>query len=720
MPKQKLKQVNAFEKGLLTEVNPIVHVPGASKSEANYELNRDGTRDRRYGIAHDVSSVFGDTEDVPYFNGPWTYVWENPGGVNNTYFICVVWKTTLKIYDDEYTLKHTFTATNTITSISTVSGKLVVASGDVDVISYTSSGSVFTDTNVTLTVRDVWGVENASDDLEEDPSYRPAAMTDTHRYNLQNQSWGIERKKDGGTILDPIDAYGTDLSVFPSNSEQVWVGMAYRAVSGGDPPFEQFYTNLYKESFGIKTKAPKGYFIIDLLDRGASREAAVAANLTKYSTLTSYTPSFPDDQSEGGPTVVGSMAGRIFYTGFTGQTINGDERSPFLGDMVFFSRLIKNLKDFGKCYQEGDPTSREESDVVDTDGGYIKINGMAEPLAISNIGDHLIVLAKNGIWTVSSDEGGFRASNYKVSKLSSDGIIGRHSLVNTGQGLMYAGVGGFFAIAYNQYKELVVNNVSSNSIGKLYNTLNAGGGIYAGVDARSNIKGTFDRNLNKVRWVAQNGAYTYEIVLDVGLSAFTINRTHLTICSVIGLPISVSSDGFSRNITRSSVVLLTIYLEDEVNYLAFSRYSNTSFVDDLGDTTEDANAFLITGDNVVSDVSVKKQIPYLTVVMRSTETGFDSEGVLLNTSSCLVSSRWDWAYDERSNKISPAYQMYRPGRIYFPSSLPSTEVNPHETLTTRNKIRGIGKSFAIMFETEAGKDCRLVGWSNSITGNANE
>src|SRR6056297_3235158 len=57
---------------------------------------------------------------------------------------------------------------------------------------------------------------------------------------------------------------------------------------------------------------------------------------------------------------VAVYAGRVWYSG-------SDNKS--MSDKIYFSRTVRNFKDFGQLYQEADPTSEEISDLVDTDGG---------------------------------------------------------------------------------------------------------------------------------------------------------------------------------------------------------------------------------------------------------------------------------------------------------------------------------------------------------------
>src|SRR5699024_10563732 len=153
----------------------------------------------------------------------------------------------------------------------------------------------------------------------------------------------------------------------------------------------------------------RGYYIIDALRRGQSRVDQMARNEAKYpkinkiiGTNTKIFNSFnlPSDYTEGGPSVTAEFAGRIFYSGFKGIVRGGDGRSPNYTNYVFFSTLVKNRNDLGKCYQDGDPTSRDSADVVDTDGGFLRISEAKGIQSLANIGTSLIVIAENGVWAI--------------------------------------------------------------------------------------------------------------------------------------------------------------------------------------------------------------------------------------------------------------------------------------------------------------------------------
>ena len=97
------------------------------------------------------------------------------------------------------------------TSLASVDGRLVCAGGTIAIVSYSSTGG-FSQEEVRIVTRDLWGVEESTT-AETDPYYRPATLDDEHHYNLQNQSWGVPRKTDGGTMIDPTDHYFIDLEI---------------------------------------------------------------------------------------------------------------------------------------------------------------------------------------------------------------------------------------------------------------------------------------------------------------------------------------------------------------------------------------------------------------------------------------------------------------------------------------------------------------------------
>ena len=119
-------------------------------------------------------------------------------------------------------------------------------------------------------------------------------------------------------------------------------------------------------------------------------------NHTTYPELDFTLGTLPQDETPGGATVVGEFAGRVWYGGFSGDVINGDAKSPKLSSYVAFSQLVNNPTMITLCYQAGDPTSDVEPDIIDTDGGFIRLNNAYGIKSFTNLGTSFFVGAANG------------------------------------------------------------------------------------------------------------------------------------------------------------------------------------------------------------------------------------------------------------------------------------------------------------------------------------
>lgn len=582
-------------------------------------------------------------------------------------------------------------------------------------------------------------------DPEYDGSFRPNTLgSDTttasrQYYNLQNQSWGIPRKDEDGVLSDPVKLYQQDLGKFPSNEEVVWTGLQFQPVTATEDPYERMFTNLYDDSLGSGLKAAKGYFIIDLLRRGVSRAEAFAANQSKYPQLNLYASlNTVADYTTGGPKIITSFAGRIFFAGFNGAVVDGDIRSPSLNNSVAFSQLVKNKKDIIKCYQEGDPTSRDGSDLVDTDGGIIKVDGAEDIKAMLSLGASLAIFAANGVWVLSGgSDYGFTATNYKLDKITSYGCASQTSVVETGGKAYYWSNDGIFVLAKNQFGDYEVSSLTETTIQTFYQLIPA--------YSKENVVGVYDGTSKKIRWVYHEGvrfsstSEQRELIFDVVTGAFTKNRVFNSTTNdkevyalfysnrlftgsgqqevVVGSDDvytgvdQVVTDAASEAVANQSTRYLVLSKVGSVYSYSFALYNNTLFKDW---NEVDAVGYMLTGGATTGDSSIKKQVPYLTVHLYKTEE-IDAGGELLNESSCLFRVQWNWSLSELSNKWSRQQQAYKLNPRYFSDS---NIDNGFSIVTTRNKVRGIGRAFAVRFDTEAGKDCQLVGWNMAVNGNA--
>lgn len=748
MPKQGQRaEVNTFIQGLITEASPLNFPPNASKKEENFELFRDGTRKRRYGMDYEAGYVFRQTNTygtintvVPGFN---TYVWEAVGGKTGRDFLVVQIGAVLYFYNLAVTplstgyiglfdlgasgssggigwslggkreVRYSFTA---------VSGQLVIASNTASIFvvkfdpNYTTPETAFNTSQVGIRVRDIWGVSTASALADSNPYYRPTSFDILHTYNLQNQSWSAARQGGAGSFVDPATAFFTTYNVYPANSEVVWTGLQFQPVVGTNPPFERLYFNLYAESFGSAAPAAKGHFVIDLLDRGQSRKAAYQDN---YSYNNSYAPDpalmsvTKVDRTPDGASVTVKYAGRVFYAGFSGDVIEGDARGPTLNNYIFFTQLIKSGEEIGKCYSAGDPVSRDGSDIVDTDGGFVKIAEATTIYAMEVIGNDLIVLADNGVWAVSGGgDYGFTATNYKVAQLSSFGCLSPNSVILQGDAVLYWSQSGIFSVSRDKYNQLIATNITKATIQDLYDAIP--------LASKKLVTGTYDDTLKKARWVYKTGSLftntsaTYELILDFDINNFCLN----TIKNVPACSVEVIKPIYYK--ARIFYLAITNALVGNTYNFTFSEYRDTTFVDwkSVNGVGVDAKAFMLTGAQIAGDSAVYKQTPYLVMHFMKTEKITDTNGVPLNQSSCKFRTYWDWATNDNSNKVSELQEAYRYRMPYFANLPDQTYDNGFEMVTTKNKVRGRGRAFALYLETSPLKDCHVTGWNLTINGNA--
>lgn len=747
-------EVNLFNAGINTEASPLNFPPTATKDEENFELNKNGVRERRLGVDYESNySLFdlGLTVEAYSSKSTNTFKWNGAGGSTSNAFIVVQVGRDLHIFDAQVdsisgegflgTVVVSDFPDNVKYSFASVDGILNVVSGEEEVfqVIYDETLGTFSTEYGRIKVRDLWGVEVTSEDYEIDSMYRGVVEVPNHTYNLRNQSWALPRFR-GGAVKDPIERYFTSLGKFPSNSESVWGGLTFVA---GEPPRETFIPSLMRERLGADISSAKGYFVIDLLRRGNSRLTEYGKNQDNNTELFYDVTTLPEDVTLGGPTIISEFAGRVWFAGFNGKVSNGDNRSPNLSSFVCFSQLVNSKADILKCYQAGDPTSRETSDIIDTDGGFIRISGANKIVSLAPIGKELLVLADNGVWSItgSSDEG-FTATKYSVTRVTTYGCISPYSVVSAGESVFYWSDDGIYVLQRDQFGILVANSLTQNTIQALYEDID--------ISEKVKVVSTFDPFERKIRWlynvdeIIGNNNFVHELILNTVTGAFTKNKVYNLATNTPEIIGFILTDPFKRGEVVSPVVVngvqvqaatvdvtvmqqvrttgtvstkyLTVVLDTTVK-ITFSQYKDASFRDwkTKDGVGVDAYAFILTGEVTAGDSGVHKQTPVLVMHMFRTEFTA-TNGVPDNQSGCLVRTQWDWASSSTSGKWSPLQQVYRYRRPFF---ITGTDYdNGFETVVTRNKLRGRGRAFSLYIETEPNKDCRIIGWNLSLNGNA--
>lgn len=587
-------------------------------------------------------------------------------------------------------------------------------------------------------------------------SLRPVVLTTRHLYNLRNQTWAIPRATFDGddTPTDPISQFHAAASVFPSNADDTSAYIYPKTDSENSKYIERFNPKDMISNSDGNGYAAMGYFIIDALDRGQSRIDAATQLRQQYPMLNYAVTELPKDVTPGGPTIIAQFAGRIFYSGFPGETVDGDTSSPKMSSYVLFSQLVTDVTSISACYQSNNPTSKDQSDLLDTDGGFIRVEGAFNIVGLVSIGSALAVFAENGVWTIAGgDRNGFTATNYKVTKITNSGCSSQGSIVTVEDSVMYWSSDGIYNLHTNQFGDYVSENIIQKTNQTYYNNIGR-------VEASSS-EGVYDSYEKKVKWLHNNrldgSGKVVELNLDVNIGAYykytisNMNDTYrypLVVKGILTDPFIFSS-GFDNVVvgvdsvlaSTNQVIVRNTSIQDsvkEVKYLvilgdtptikfSFGSYKDVTHYDwvSTDGVGKDAKSFLLTGVLSGGDFQRNKQIMSLTVHFTKTEDGFVDDGTgsgdltLKNQSSCLLQTQWDWTNSANSNKWGRKVQAYRIRRPYFPSSINDGFDNGYYVTETKNRIRGAGKVMSILFESEPGKHLEILGWSMTIAVNGN-
>jgi len=752
-------EINTFVRGLITEASPLTYPENASLSEVNFVLNRDGSRQRRLGMDYEDSYTLQDT-GVDLLANPDTAisskVWENANQDGSLDIGVVQVGADLYFYDinKETVSEGILNGGNPINtggsskveiSATSIQGKLVVAHGlaVAKLYVYHSDSDTITASLISLSVRDQFGIqENIDTDYR--PTYSPGTSSfGVHRYNLYNQGWPLTADHiydfDGiyHSTGDPVTSTKSQLGVLPSNSDIYW---SYtNDTSEVAELIGMFSPWMMNRGFYSSGQAPRGRVVLDLFNRGQSRQAAYPAG-------SSY---IPQDETQGAITSVESYAGRIFYTVREDEITNGDKNSPKIGSMVFYSQVATSESDLGSCYSKLDPTDETLNEVIATDGGFVSIPEAGSILKLATLGNSLFVIADNGVWELHGGESVFSATNQNINKVTEVGAMSQSSVLASEEVLSYWADSGIQVITKDEVSlRGKSNNITYTTIQSHYEAIP--------VDSRKRTSATYDPVSRQVKWLygtdlGNKFFADKELIFDLSLKAFyTSEVSSLTgdspwLAGYIPLTSTIYNTsaqnivvGSDEVVAGGGDVVASLRTIDEATkgstkYIAltknsgdsnwsftFAHYKDSGFKDWFSKDSVgvDAPASMITGFLTAGVGSKDKKTPYLVTHCKLTEEGFTEDGLgnlsPIHPSSCKVQAQWEWTDSDAAGRWGPKFQAYRLPRYY--GSIGSSDPFDYgfTVVTTKNKLRGRGRSLSLLFETEEGKDLHLYGWGHTL------
>ena len=747
-----------FSKGLHTESSAFKFPKDAFRDVDNIVLEDTGVSRRRYGMDYESGYTVTSTglSEIEMRQAELTtFLWDR---VNNDASITLgliqikskLFVTNLNEASPSSAVLYTLDMNATMggfngetpLSYAALDGHLIVTAKSLpNTYRLNWTGSALTVAVLPINIRDRFGVyENV------DVRDRPTTLTDTHKYNLYNRGW---------TQVE-IDAVFTAKAVYPSLADVPY--SIYTTAGALDA------TLLPVKDTLPNSEAPQGTYIIDARDRGGSRDT-----LANPITL-------PADVDSNNFSVVAPYAGRLFYAGLDSATTGSDIKSPNLTAMVLFSKLVSNTEDLSQCYQDADPTDENDSELVATDGGYLKLAGAGSIIAMKELQGRLLVFSTNGVWEIYGGEGEFAADSYVTKQITDVAALGSASILYSEEGLIYLAESGVTLLSTDpQSGRVSASNIIKSTIQSFYRSIPT----YSKVSA----VGYYDKYEGKARWLlgdydryvlTTNSKHRYnkELVLNTKTGAWTKHTLSSEVLhpSVAGflptLPttsiddtrpvvagldpddliepidnlnvIASVTDEFAVTTTYNVVATATIASHTQIahKYITLvpngsnfdwtiSLYNSTDFVD--WDTPisggVDYISFIESGDITFDDVFRDKSVPHIYAHFNRTENGFTDLGngavAYKEASSCILQTRWAFSTSSNTGKYGKEQEIYRLGRLYVPSDSNDTADAGYEIISTKTKIRGKGKAVRFMFKSSTGKDFQLVAWGIPVEAGAN-
>lgn len=420
------------------------------------------------------------------------------------------------------------------------------------------------------------------------------------------------------------------------------------------------------------------------------------------------------EQSTDRITDVAYMAGKFFY---------------LVNDTVLFSQTVTDEnKGYDLCYQSADPTSEEISDIVPTDGGYVKFQTMGDGLALKTFNRGVLVFGRDVVYgLISPLDGRFTATEYDQVELSKAGLIGPQSVVSVANSVYYWSPLGIFRVGVNQQtgSTMVAENISQLTIQSFYNNIPR--------FAKENCRAAFDYCNNRIYWFYPlngsdmsnlNGVLMY----DLNYNAFIpmqiseggkVTAVFETLNSYEVSPTIYVRAGGKRVIAGGQYVTVT---EEDTTYNRYVAISHCVLTDQgisFGDFNSreyidwDANGYdsymvsrpmttegLSRYGKEVGGTYENKQVPILQTLFKRTEEGrLLTPKKYIAQSGAYIRMRWGWSLNATSNRWDMVQNAYRPQKDFMND----------EYVESRIHVRGRGKAYQVEIRNDENKDFRLAG-----------
>lgn len=400
-----------------------------------------------------------------------------------------------------------------------------------------------------------------------------------------------------------------------------------------------------------------------------------------YLDLYQYSPSSPQ------PRAVSFFSSRVFYAGILDAKI---------GSNIYFSQLIEDKQQFGRCYQANDPTSIEIADLLATDGGVIKIPDMGTVYRLFNFQNQLLIFAANGTWSISGpSDGPFSATGYVVRRLSSIGMTSPQSVIDVRGLPVWWAEDGIYTVKYDaNYGSTVVEPISENNIKSFL--------LDIPEQSRKYVKGAYDRIEDIAYWLFDDtsseakGNYSYNKVLCMNAKTgaffpweieFGTNNPP-TVKGILYVQDGLSQNAPSIKLFCSNTTSIFYSEFRNDSYQDWTDYAESITADE--DDEVDYESYFVSGYRVDGDAVLFLQAPYIYWYLEPEAESFIYTQALYDWTTSGNTGKWS------TRQVIQCRPLNRPNR---------------ELGVFRRKYRGKGRAMQVKVQSETGKPFTLLGWA---------
>lgn len=569
-----------------------------------------------------------------------------------------------------------------------------------------------------ILIRDTAGIIETN--VETDA--RPVTLTNNHKYNLYNQGWYIKVKCGTGNEGGNLDSEGVKnvlvfwdekRSDFPANSDIWYLYKDSRS---------QFNKDRIDSRAVGNSPAPKGHYIDNAFFFDRSAVSKTTNTLINGDVVTSSIAGLTVETSNNQrPSAVAFYAGRVWYGGVNNYNYTGK---------LYYTQIIEEDSQIGKCYQRNDPTSEDLSDLLATDGGVVDILEANNIIKLVPVQNNLLVFCTNGIWLVSGSQGtGFIATDYSIEKISSIAILSSYSFVIVEGMPMWFTNDGVYALTRNEQGGFVVQNLTESTIKTFYQNIISSNlyfakGAYSPQEKvvqwlyKSDSAGSFEENFEYDRILnfdVRGGVfYPWTVSLDDDtpkmqgilaldtVGAFTEDAIVLadngdTVITLASDVVIVPGVLTGADLAPKFHYLVTGRLSGFNNHKTFAQENNGQHYDwqTEFDTTYSYSSYFNTGAQVHAEGNKSFNNEYITVFSQFVSNG-----------GFYVQGRWDFANSGNTGKYSNKQEGYSTRRWF------------RDVSRKRLLIRGMGPALKLVFSSRDNKPFYILGWTSWETADA--